>query len=68
MRVHLVALQPKTGTNGPSPWLANHHVRPTMWWWPTGPTDSQLTRGSVDAHYFMFWPSISRNKLSFSFG
>ena len=47
MRVHLVALQPKTGTNGPSPWLADHHVRPTMWWWPTGPTASQMTCGEV---------------------
>jgi hypothetical protein len=33
-----------------------------------GPTDYQLTRGSVDAHYFTFWPSTSQDKLSFSFG
>ena len=47
IRVHLAAFRPKTGPNGPSPWSADHHGRPIMWWWPTGPTDSHMTRASV---------------------
>jgi hypothetical protein len=41
MGAHLAAFWPKTGPNGASPRSADHHGRPTMWWRPTGPTDSQ---------------------------
>ena len=47
MRAHLAAFRPRFGPNGHVVWPTDHHGRPSMWWLPTGPTTSQMTRGEV---------------------
>ena len=41
MGAYLAAFWPKTGPNRANPRSVDHHGRTTMWWQPTGPTDSQ---------------------------
>ena len=36
-----------------------------MWSW-SNKYERYITRVTVDGHYFMFWPSTSQNKLSFT--